>query len=282
DSVVSIACLTASTADHYKAYLSSIPYSPACPPSTMPEQSSSEPKSLTVKLQRRPLRFTISYRDQHELVREFRRNLQRLGIPLESIFWMDEDCDPIRIDSADTLQNAAMDTSVLRLHIRNDHEHEHGDISCPSCDEFTTHTASRCRRHPRRPSHSRSRSRSHNRTHAHRFHSRSRSRSRHRSRERRSHTRNRSRSHNRCHRCCHSNSRARSRSHDRHHGQHHPSRVVMEEHHHGHLRHPEHDPLRVPSRCPVMAERYRRSHWYDHFCDHQYGHRSDHRGYHTH
>ncbi|KAK6039648.1 hypothetical protein COOONC_22848 [Cooperia oncophora] len=117
-------------------------------------------------------RLTVAYKDKHDLFETFKKRMQELGIPARTVFFIDDDGEPVRLVSADTLMDAAKSSSTLRIYARDEGDEE--EFSCSSCDELNrgrrpwkqqrgrrsrSHSRHRSRDHPRESrSHSRDRS----------------------------------------------------------------------------------------------------------------------------
>ncbi|XGW19145.1 hypothetical protein V3C99_003177, partial [Haemonchus contortus] len=132
---------------------------PVIRPTIMPEDSTSQHKTVTLKLfMNRTPRITITFKDKDDLFEKLKSKAQELGIPDETVFWIYMDGEPVKLNSADTLINAANESSLLRLYACDASDDD--EISCSSCDELAT-SRRRWKRHPGRGprNHSRCRSR---------------------------------------------------------------------------------------------------------------------------
>ncbi|VDO29417.1 unnamed protein product [Haemonchus placei] len=127
----------------------------------MPSDSSTHSKTATIKLyMNRIPRLTITYKDKHDLYEAFKTKTRELGLLIGTVFWIDDDGEPIRLNNANTLMGIAKNSSVLHIYATVAEQGE--DSSCSCCEELA-----RCRRpwngRHRSRSHTRRRNRSHSR-----------------------------------------------------------------------------------------------------------------------
>ncbi|KAK5986947.1 hypothetical protein GCK32_022834, partial [Trichostrongylus colubriformis] len=101
----------------------------------MPVDPSNHTKTVTVKLyMNRAPRLNIAYKDKQDLFEAFKKKTQELGIPAETVFWIDDDGEPVRLDNATTMMGAVNDSSVLRIYACDAGNED--ETSCSSCDEL--------------------------------------------------------------------------------------------------------------------------------------------------
>ncbi|VDO95181.1 unnamed protein product [Heligmosomoides polygyrus] len=109
----------------------------------MPDESAPETKSVTfrVHMTRSP-RFSITYKDKHDLFEAIKKKMAELGVPLDKVLSTDADSEPSLMNNADNVLEAAENYVGYKLYVIDDADEEESPSPC--YDDLAVHQRGCC------------------------------------------------------------------------------------------------------------------------------------------